>query len=125
MSPRAAGDIPGSVTNVFRFRVKEGRRFLFAKRLVGAKNNLFALEVECPMIAHGAVKLLLHFTEHSIDEGSRVLESQFLFLSEDSPSRRIDHIPWELHLVEFGNRERRPDFGESAVTWRAFAVHPR
>ena len=91
--------------DAFRFRVWEGKRFVFAKKLVGRKNNLFDITFECPHIGRDAVKLLIHFKEYSIDQVTSPLESQFLFLSDDQPTRRIDHIPWELHLVRSADQE--------------------
>jgi hypothetical protein len=88
--------------NTFRFRVRVGRRFTFGQKLAGRDNNLFELRFECPMIGYGVVKLLLHFAEYSIDQEVGALESQFLFLSEDRPTARVDHIPWDLHLVKSG-----------------------
>ena len=91
--------------DAFRFRIWEGKKFLFAKKLVGENNNLFELTFECAHIGHGAVKLLIHFSEHSITEETEPVKSQFLFLSEDKLSTCIANIPWSLHLVEFTNEE--------------------
>lgn len=91
--------------NTFRFRVWEGKRFAFAKKLVGRNNNLFELTFECPHVGYDCVKLLIHFTEHSIDEKTGPVESQFLFLSEDKPSISVENIPWNLHLVQSTDQE--------------------
>ncbi len=91
--------------DTFRFRVWEGKKFLFAKKFVGRKNNLFDIKFECLHMGRDAVKLLIHFTEHSIDQETGPLEDQFLFLSEDFPSREMDNIPWNLHLVRSSNQE--------------------
>lgn len=89
----------------FRFRVWEGKRFVFAKKLVGRNRNLFDLTFECPHVGHDAIKLIIQFAEHSVDKSAGPLESQFLFLSEDQPSVRIHYIPWSLHLVQSGSTE--------------------
>lgn len=91
--------------NVFRFRVWEGKRFTFAKKLVGRENNLFDITVECPHLGSDAVKLLIHFTKHSIDRAITPPAPQFLFLSEDRPSANLENIPWTLHLAECSNRD--------------------
>jgi len=86
--------------DAFRFLVREGRKFTFGKKLAGKDNNLFDITVECPHIGLDAVKILLHFERFSIDAALGPVESQFLFLSEDRRSVRVDNIPWELHLIE-------------------------
>lgn len=87
--------------DAFRFRIWEGKRFVFAKKLVGRNNNLFNVTFECPHLGHGAVKLLIHFTEHAIDTETNPVESQFLFLSEDQTSVSLQNIPWVLHLGRY------------------------
>lgn len=89
----------------FRFRVREGKRFAFAKKLVGRSNNLFDLTFECLHLGLDAIKLHIHFTEHSVDQPTGRLESQFMFLSEDQPSYLLDYIPWRLHLVQSSNQD--------------------
>lgn len=91
--------------NTFRFRVWEGKRFVFAKKLVGRDNDLFELTFECAHLGHSAVKLIIHFTEHAIDKSASPVESQFLFLSEDQPSKGLQNIPWDLHLAHYGDQE--------------------
>ncbi len=86
--------------NSFRFRVHPGKRFTFAKKLVGRENNLFTIEIECVMIGHNAVKVILRFTEHSMDTVVGKVESQFIFVSEDKRSEKINYIPWVVNFVE-------------------------
>ena len=86
--------------DAFRFLVREGRKFTFGKKLAGQDRNLFDLTVECPHVGLDAVKILLHFERFSIDADLGPVESQFLFLSDDRRSARVQNIPWELHLVE-------------------------
>lgn len=90
--------------DAFRFRVREGRRFRFDKKLVGTGNNLFTISVECPHVGQDAVKVFIHFEKFSVDEPGSV-DSQFLFLSEDQRTVRVENIPWRLHLIESGERE--------------------
>jgi len=86
--------------NSFRFRVYPGKLFTFAKKLVGRSNNLFEIEVECVMIGYGAVKVILRFKENSMDEVVGKVEPQFIFLSEDKLSERLNYVPWQLTLVQ-------------------------
>ena len=90
--------------DTFRFRVREGRRFKFDKKLVGERNNLFAISVECPHIGQDAVKVFVHFEKFSVDEPGPV-DSQFLFLSEDQRTVRLKNIPWWLRLIASDDRE--------------------
>ena len=91
--------------NAFRFRIREGKKFLFGKKLVGRNRNLFDISFECPYLGHGAVKLLIHFTQYSIDQEATPVESQFLFLSEDHPCASVENIPWNLHLAQSSNED--------------------
>lgn len=91
--------------NVFRFRVWEGKRFGFGRKLVGRNNNLFKIEIESVYVGYDAVKLFVHFTEYSIDEETGPVESQFVILSEDKPSERVENIPWSLHLGQLTERD--------------------
>ena len=93
-----------SARDSFCFCVWEGKRFRFGRKLVGCNRNLFELEVEYAHIGHGAVKLLIHFTERSVDATEGPVESQFLFLSEDQPEVPVENIPWSLHLGECSNQ---------------------
>jgi len=90
--------------DAFRFRVREGRRFTFDKKLVGKNNNLFTIGIECPHVGQDAVKVFVHFEKFSVDEPGPV-DSQFLFLSEEQRTVSINNIPWRLHLIEAGDRE--------------------
>lgn len=90
--------------DAFRFRVHEGKRFRFDKKLVGKASNLFSISVECPHVGQDAVKVFVHFEKFSVDEPGPV-DSQFLFLSEDQRSVRVENIPWCLHLIEAGDGE--------------------
>lgn len=90
--------------HAFRFRVREGRRFRFDKKLVGASNNLFTISVECPHVGQDAVKVFIHFEKFSVDAPGPV-ESQFVFLSEDQRTAPVEHIPWLLHLIQSGDGE--------------------
>ena len=90
--------------DAFRFRVREGRRFTFNKKLVGKNNNLFTISIECPHVGQDAVKVFVHFEKFSVDEPGPV-DSQFLFLSEDQRTVSVKNIPWRLHLIESGDRE--------------------
>lgn len=85
---------------VFRFRVREGRRFRFGKQLVGRDNNLVELKFVCIKLGYEAVKLLIHFHEFSVDRPPKLVSDQSEFLSDDFPLRRINYIPWDLHLVQ-------------------------
>ncbi len=90
--------------NSFRFRVYEGKRFALGRKLVGRNNNLFEITFECVHVGQDAVKLLVHFNKHSIDEPGGTVKSQFLFVSEGQPSVHVDNIPWVLHMVEAEDR---------------------
>jgi hypothetical protein len=90
--------------DAFRFKVREGSKFRFDKKLVGQDNNLFTISVECPHVGRDAVKLFVHFEKFSIDEPSPV-DSQFLFLSEDRRTVPVENIPWRLHLTASDDRE--------------------
>ena len=90
---------------VFRFRVHEGKRFTLGRKLAGWSNDLYALEIECPIFGHGAVKVMIHYTKHSLGQDPESLASQFLFLTHDNPSAKTDHIPWSLSLVEMFDRD--------------------
>ena len=91
--------------DTFRFRVWEGKRFVLGRKLVGRKNNLFELAIECVHLGHGAVKLVLHFTEHAVDQIPGPVEPQFLFLSEDQRALWVANIPWSIHLAEMSDRD--------------------
>jgi len=90
--------------DTFRFKVREGRRFTFDKKLVGRGNNLFTISFECPHVGQDAVKVFVHFQKFSVDEPGPV-DSQFLFLSEDQPSVSVQNIPWRLHLITSSSGE--------------------
>ena len=90
---------------VFRFRVHEGKRFTLGRKLAGWSNDLYALEIDCPMFGHGAIKVMIHYTRHSLGQDPQSLDSQFLFLTNDNPSAETDHIPWSLSLVEMFDRD--------------------
>lgn len=90
--------------DAFRFRVREGGRFRFDKKLVGEGNNLFTISIECPHVGQDAVKVFVHFEKFSVDEPGPV-NSQFLFLSKDLRTVPVENIPWRLHLIESGDRE--------------------
>jgi hypothetical protein len=110
--PSGLDSLRGELTNtfaeyskgVFRFRVREGRRFSFDKKLVGTNNNLFSISIECPHVGQDAVKVFVHFEKFSVDEPGSV-GSQFLFLSEDQRTVSVENIPWRIHLIESGDRE--------------------
>ncbi|GJL75172.1 hypothetical protein [Nitrosomonas sp.] len=88
----------------FRFKVREGKKFQFGKKLVGKGRNLYSLEVECPHVGEDAVKILVHYQKYSIDE-TDAPESQFLFLSEDKRTEALENIPWHLHLIMSNDNE--------------------
>jgi hypothetical protein len=90
--------------DTFRFKVHEGKRFEFDKKLVGKGNNLFTIGIECPHVGRDAVKVYVHFKKFSVDEPGTV-KSQFLFLSEDQRTVALQNIPWQLHLVESAEQE--------------------
>ncbi|MBT2987322.1 MAG: hypothetical protein KME65_00010 [Candidatus Thiodiazotropha sp. (ex Ctena orbiculata)] len=90
--------------DAFRFKVREGKRFIFGKKLVGEGRNLYSLVIECPHVGEDAVKVMVHYNKYSIDETDNP-DSQFLFLSEDRRTERLSTIPWYLHLVTSDNNE--------------------
>jgi hypothetical protein len=90
--------------DTFRFKVREGTRFKFDKKLVGQGNNLFTISIECPHVGQDAVKVYVHFEKFSVDEPGPV-NSQFLFLSDHVRAVAIENIPWRLHLVNSGDQE--------------------
>jgi hypothetical protein len=63
--------------NVFRFKVREGRRFRFDKKLVGTGNNPFTISVECPHVGQDALKVSIHFEKFSLDEPGAGVNQQF------------------------------------------------
>lgn len=85
--------------NSFRFKVHENRRFVFGKKLVGSKRNLFELSIESLHVGHDVVKLMIHFRQYSLDGDTVPADPQLLFLSEDQRSARLENIPWEMHLL--------------------------
>jgi hypothetical protein len=89
--------------DTFRFKVHEGKRFEFGKKLVGKGNNLYSIDIECPYIGEDAVKVFVHFQKFSVDETNSP-ESQFLFLSNDKRTESIDNIPWNLHLIKLNDK---------------------
>jgi hypothetical protein len=85
--------------DTFRFRLHQGKKFRFDKRLVGKGNNFYSLSFECLYVGRGAVKLKVHFEKFSMDDLSPT-DSQFLFLSIDQHSGRLENLPWRLYLIE-------------------------
>lgn len=91
--------------NSFRIKLKENRKFIFSKRLVGKDNFLYEMEFECPFLGHDAIKLQIHFNQFSVDKSISQIETQFLYLSENEPVAEIDNIPWKVALIKTNEKE--------------------
>jgi len=91
--------------NSFRLKVRENMITPFAKRLIGKDNFLYELQFESPFIGHDAIKLQIHFSQLSVDKTKTSLESQFLYLSEDTPEVIIKNIPWRVTLIKTDGNE--------------------
>lgn len=91
--------------HAFRFRLHEGKRFEFGRKIVGRDNNLFQLVFQCEMLGYGAIKLYIVFHEYSMSAIESPTDPQFVFLSHDQPMARLDYVPWDLHVAEFTEKE--------------------
>lgn len=91
--------------NSFRLKIKENRTTPFNKKLVGKGNFLYEIRFEAPHVGYDAIKLIIHFTQCSINKPNLKLEPQFLYLSEDKRSERILNIPWTISLVKTSDKE--------------------
>lgn len=91
--------------DTFRFKIKENRITPFDKRLVGKDNFIYELKFECPYIGHDAVKMQIHFTQLAVDKSKTKLDTQFLYLSDDKLTDRIDNIPWTVSLIKTDGKE--------------------
>jgi hypothetical protein len=89
----------------FRLKLIEDKIVPFAKRLVGVGNFIYELSFESTYVGHDAIKLQIHFTQLSVDKTKTNLESQFLYLSEDKLSDKINNIPWTVNLVKIEGKE--------------------
>ena len=90
----------------FRLKVRENRTLHFDKKLVGDERNFYNLKFEVPHIGYGAVKLLIHFTQIRIDREADKLETQFLFITQDKPTEKIQHIPWTVSLIQIDDENK-------------------
>ena len=91
--------------HLFRLKVKEHRITPFDKKLVGYDNNLYQIQIEVPHIGYGAVKMIIHFTQISIDKPSQEINTQFLFVSQDFPTRNIENIPWIVSFIQANDKD--------------------
>jgi hypothetical protein len=86
----------------FRFKVREGSRIAFGKKLVGHNSNLFELTFNVVHVGYGVVKMSIDFTEYAIDQETSKVEPQFLMLNEGEWSvQTVNNIPWRLHLSQY------------------------
>lgn len=92
--------------DTFRFKIKENRITPFDKRLVGKDNYIYELKFECPFIGHDGVKMQIHFTQLAVDRTVKVLETQFLYLSLDKQTDKIENIPWNVSLIKTDDSSR-------------------
>jgi hypothetical protein len=90
----------------FRLKISENELSRFSKRLVGKGNFLYDMEFESPYIGFDAIKLQIHFTQMAADKSRTQIESQFLFLSEAEPSKKIENLPWKVTLIKTNEKEK-------------------
>jgi len=86
--------------NSYRINLKENHTVFFEKKIVGRDNNLYNFRIDCPHIGHGLIKIIFHFNEFRIDKPAKNIESEFLFVSEDFPTKKLKSIPWAVSYVE-------------------------
>lgn len=86
--------------NSYRIDLKENHTIFFEKKLVGKENNLYNFKIESPHIGQGLIKMIFHFNEYRIDKPADKIDSQFLFVSEEMPTRDLEVIPWTVSYVE-------------------------
>ncbi len=91
--------------DTFRLKIKENRIIPFGKRLVGKENFLYELKFESPFIGHDAIKIQIHFTQLGVDKTRMELETQYLYLSKDKDTDKIQNIPWSVSLLKTDENE--------------------
>lgn len=89
----------------FRIVVKDGRKTPFSKRLMGDGNYIYELEFESPYLGHDGLKLQIHFVRLAVDKTKTNLETQYLYLSENQLTSKINNIPWTVTLIRTNERE--------------------
>jgi len=82
----------------FRIKITESVRVSLNKRLLGIENFLYELDFESHVIGHDSMKLIIHFTQLSVDGLRTNLTDQNLYLDEVKPEVEIENIPWNVSL---------------------------
>jgi len=82
----------------FRFSIVENKKFTFGKKLIGKENYLYEMDFNSPHVGYDAVKLIISYRQCSVNEPTKELDSQFLFLSEDHSFEYLENIPWKIVL---------------------------
>ncbi len=85
--------------NSYRIVLRENHTVFFEKKLVGRENNLYNFKIEAPYIGHGLIKIIIHYNEFRIDRPADKIDSQFLFVSEDDPTKDLELVPWTVTYV--------------------------
>ncbi len=86
--------------NSYRIDLKENHEIFFEKKLVGRENNLYNFRIKSPYIGEGLIKLVFHFNEFRIDKPSENVDSEYFFVSNDEPIKKLVVIPWTVSFVE-------------------------
>ncbi|PIF29746.1 hypothetical protein CLU81_0130 [Flavobacterium sp. 9] len=91
----------------FVLKVTEGKELLFDKKLAGNDTNFYQLEFKVPHIGYGAIKLFINFNQIRIDRDPYIIESQFLFLTNEKATEKIQNIPWSVSLLNIDEQNKQ------------------
>ncbi|MDH4462219.1 MAG: hypothetical protein QE277_12405 [Flectobacillus sp.] len=99
------GSLQGNIGQQYTIALSEDEKHFFPERFSGDERFLYELSFNSPAIGNNASKLQIHFLRYSAWGDKEELETQYLYIDLDSPPEKIANIPWQVRLLNAGNRK--------------------
>lgn len=89
---------------LFRIKLEENKPIVFENKLTGDGEYLYELTFESTSIGFDGIKIQINSTQYAADKTKRQMGPQYGYLGVDSPSIKINNVPWTITLLRINNK---------------------